>query len=185
MILNEKEAAARLNSPMNLMNRLRETSKTNDRRSAMSLFIPATQKKENKLDKLNKLEHDEIVVSFNPFSTKVSSALVTPENSSQVLSSQSERLDDVLEDHEAKIELGLAHDKAIKLLNRSVDMLSAKLDDVSASKLPQVISAASKTIESIRKERYEVAKSGKDREVHYHFYTPEQKKVTDYQIIDV
>ena len=48
-----------------------------------------------------------------------------------------------------------------------------------------MISAASKTVESIRRERNENAKQGKDREVHYHFYTPEQKKVSDYEVIDV
>ncbi len=132
----------------------------------MSLFIPpATQKKE----------------LFNPFPP----AMPVVEPKIESMEAPKVTLDHLLENHESQIKLGLAHDKALDLLNRSVDALSAKLDDVKADKLPSVISAASKTVESIRKERNEASKSGKDREVHYHFYTPEQKSVSQYEIIDV
>jgi len=161
MIVNDKDAAARLNSPLNLINKLRDSKKNN----AMSLFIP-TKKKETLPE----------IPSFNPFSPQAS-----PETSTE----EPTKLNDILENHESQIKLGLAHDKALDLLNRSVEMLSAKLDDVSAAKLPSVISAASKTVESIRKERSEASKNNKDREVHYHFYTPSQKSVSEYEVIDV
>lgn len=190
MIVNDKDAATRLNSPMNLINKLKNPK--SDRKSAMGLFGIGRQTTEKSVEVeviKNKVEiikpNEEIIISFNPFQAKEkSSSLVPIKSPSQV--PQEEKLDNILEDHEAKIKLGLAHDKAIELLNRSVDMLTTKLDDIKADKLPSVISAASKTVESIRRERNESNKNNKaDKEVHYHFYTPEQKNVSDYKIIDV
>jgi hypothetical protein len=97
----------------------------------------------------------------------------------------SETIDTILKSNESQIKLGLAHDNAVKLLNDSITALATKLDDVRADKLPSVISAASKTVESIRRERSEAAKNNKDREVHYHFYTPELRKMETYETIDV
>ncbi len=164
MIVNDKEAAARLASPMNLINRLDKLSNSDKRKNAMSLFIPSGRVKES--------ERLEIPQAANPFVK-------------QTLEPTKESLDNILENHESQIKLGLAHDNALKLLNNSIDTLSLRLDEVRADKLPSVISAASKTVESIRKERNEAAKNNKDREVHYHFYTPIQKSVTDYETIDV
>lgn len=163
MIINDSDALVRLNSPLNLINQLRKTtsSKKND---AMSLFIPP--KKEE--------------ISFNPFQERESGRKELEKNDER-----SETLDNILRDNESQIKLGLAHDNALKLLNDSVSLLSSKLDDVKADKLPSVISAASKTVESIRKERSEANKNNKDREVHYHFYTPQQNKISDYEIIEV
>jgi len=175
MIINDKDAAARLNSPMNLINKLRN-SNGNKKNSAMSLFIPPPSS----------------IKTFNPFIEKEVSSAICDSSTASVnvgvthpTENTSPVLNDILENHESQIKLGLAHDKALDLLNRSVEALSNKLDDVRADKLPSVISAASKTVESIRRERSEAAKNGKDREVHYHFYTPEQKKVADYEVIDV
>lgn len=163
MLINDKDAIARLNSPMNLINQLRKTS---SRSSAMSLFIPAAsqQKKEK---------------SFNPFIQDKKIEVKEEHKEDQTT------LDSILKDSDSQIKLGLAHDKALELLTNSVNMLATKLDDVKADKLPSVISAASKTVESIRKERSEASKNNKDREVHYHFYTPQQNKVSDYEIIEV
>jgi hypothetical protein len=186
MIVNDKDAAKRLASPMNLINRLKSSDSRN---SAMSLFGIGKKKDEFIITEVDCIKKEiTIESSFNPFSTKEqSSSLVPSVIPSQVpLSSpQSEGLDNILENHESQIKLGLAHDKALDLLNRSVEALSLKLDDVKADRLPAVISAASKTVESIRRERSEAAKNGKDREVHYHFYTPVQKRVADYEVIDV
>jgi hypothetical protein len=118
---------------------------------------------------------------FNPFHSPTKTEL--PQ--AKTIDTQTPLLDELVENSESQIKLGLAHDHALDLLQRSVDILSAKLDDVKADKLPSVISAASKVVESIRKERLEVSKSGKDREVHYHFYTPEQRKMDSYEIIEV
>lgn len=176
MIVNDKDAVARLNSPMNLINRLKSTS----RKDSMSLFGIGRKIESSTPQLIPAVTEKETV--FNPFRTEELSTSVLP-SSSQVPAEA--KLDNIIENHESQIKLGLAHDNALKLLNNSIDALSAKLDDVRADKLPSVISAASKTVESIRKERNEASKNSKDHEVHYHFYTPEQKKISDYEVIDV
>jgi hypothetical protein len=151
MIINNDEAAKRLNSPLNLINRLRETKSNAKAKAAMSIFIPPKAGIEPKLN-------DE---------------------------SDAPLLDQILENNEAQISLGLAHDTALKLLTSSISSLATKLDEVKPDKLPAAIMAASKVVESIRRERNEALKNNKDREVHYHFYTPEQKVLTDYEVIEV
>jgi len=177
MLVSDKSAKARLDSPMNLMNKLRRES---PRKSAMSLFIrPSAEKKEEILE--------DIKISFNPFSSQLDDKLklvTEPLTTPEIQTPPTENLDSILKNNESQIKLGLAHDRALDLLNRSVDLLSTKLDDVKADKLPSVITATSKVVEGIRKERNEQAKNN-DREVHYHFYTPQQKQVSDYEVIDV
>ena len=193
---------------MNLINRLKETS---SRKSAMSLFGVGRSKEvsiagSGILSAITGVEHpventslkekliEEVIVKFNPFSTKeesqtsllpLSTSLHQDHPQIPTFEPLPERLDDILGNSESQIKLGLAHDRALDLLNRSVEMLATKLDDVSPAKLPAVISAASKTVESIRKERSEASKNNKDQSVHFHFYTPEQRKMSDYEIIDV
>ena len=182
MIVNNNDAVARLASPMNLINRLRRANgNKSERSSAMSLFCGNGDKKPAEIQTIGLV---------NPFlsvrvkeSVKIEALQTSPKTSPEIL--QSETLDNILENHESQIKLGLAHDEALKLLNNSIALLSTKLDDVKADRLPSVISAASKTVESIRRERNEVSKNGKDKEVHYHFYTPQQKTLSDYEIIDV
>lgn len=182
MIIKDAEAAARLNSPINLINRLRAAKEnTNPKKNnAMNLFgigqkkTDSTQeKKQEQKQEQKQFEPKAAPSTFNPFEPPVE----TPK--------PEETIDTILKNSDQQINLGLAHDKALKLLNNSLDMLTVKLDDMSVSKLPSVIAAVSRTVEGIRKERLEASKNNKDREVHYHFYTPEQKKLTDYQIIDV
>jgi hypothetical protein len=173
MIVNEIDAVKRLNSPMNLMNRLKDVKTA--RGSAMSLF-GIGKRTVDIVSETSKTEPAK--ANFNPFPSQVPAVIPASENPSPVLS-------DILDNHDSQIKLGLAHDTALQLLSDSIGMLASKLDDVKADKLPAVISAASKTVESIRRERNEAAKIGKDKEVHYHFYTPQQKTVADYQIIDV
>lgn len=186
MIVNDKDAVRRLNSPLNLINKLKEGS-NGSRKSAMSLFIPprtaAPEIKLEPLESLIKVEKVEVpkpqVAFFNPFEKQ---------HQPQELPAEipiPSKLEDILENSEAQIQLGLAHDKALKLLNRSVGMLETKLDDIKADRLPQVVTAASKVVESIRRERNEASKNNKDREVHYHFYVPQQKKISDFEVIDV
>lgn len=170
MIIKDEDALKRLTSPMNLMNQLRNrTDKKND---AMSLFGIGRKSVDVEVKKEEKAS-----VTFNPFKP-----LEVLENSAK---QEPTTLDNILEDHESQVKLGLAHDNALRLLNSSVEMLQNKLDDIKADKLPSVISAASKTVESIRKERAESTRNGKDLQVHHHFYMPEQRKVSDYNIIDV
>ena len=179
MIVNDSEAAARLGSPLNLINRLSKLGSDSQRKNAMSLFIKPSLA--TPLEKITKEEAKEVIVTFNPFKSKSSEpqALVPVTEQSAV------RLDDISIDHDSKIKLGLAHDKALQLLTDSVTLLSAKLDDVSAAKLPSVIAAASRTVESIRRERNEANKNSKGQDVHYHFYTPQQKPLESYEVIEV
>lgn len=189
MILKDDDAVRRLNSPLNLINRLAAVSKTKARKTdAMALFGIGRKKTEEKKE----VREPVTAPSFNPFVRNIDGGLtvIHVDSDSQKPNEESENnkittLDNILENHESKIKLGLAHDKALDLLHRSVEALSAKLEDVRADRLPSVIAAASKTVESIRRERNESAKLNKDQEVHYHFYTPEQKKIADYEIIEV
>jgi hypothetical protein len=161
MIINNDEASKRLNSPLNLINRLRE-SKTNAKaKAAMAIFIPP------------KAEAAKLRIEPTRIEPKLNDESDAP------------LLDQILENNEAQISLGLAHDTALKLLTSSISSLSNKLDEVKPDKLPAAIMAASKVVESIRRERNEALKNNKDREVHYHFYTPEQKTLTDYEVIEV
>ncbi len=183
MILNDKEASARINSPLNLINRLRDGVKKS---SSMSLFMPSPTAREEK-----KRDEEEVKVTFNPFkpvSERESLQTFATSLTAQQVQASSDsdpRIGDILNDADTKIKLGHAHDQALALLSNSLNALALKLDDVKADKLPSVIAAASRTVESIRRERAETIKNGKDREVHYHFYTPQQRKLEEYQVIEV
>jgi hypothetical protein len=166
MLLNDKEAVARLNSPKNLMNRF-DKIRSAPRKQAMSLFIPATPKKEPTMPQRG-------MQPLTPSSVEESGDKPSEPN-----------LDNLLDDSDSKIKLGLAHDSALRLLNKSVTMLESNLDNVKPDRLPSVIAAAGKVVESIRKERSEQAKNTNGKDVHYHFYTPELRKVSEYNIIDV
>ncbi len=163
MILSDEEVLKRLNSPMNLLNKLKTLSNGATRReNAMDLFI--------------KPKHQEVI-------PQIPLAVPTPTNTQEP--DKPATLDSLIQNHESQIQLGLAHNNSIDLLNNSINLLRTKLDDVKAERLPSVILAASKTIESIRRERADAFKSNREREVHYHFYTPEQRKVEDFEIIEV
>lgn len=163
MLLNDKEAVARLNSPKNLMNRF-DKIRSAPRKQAMSLFIkPAATQTTAPLRGMQPLD------SVEESGDKPSEP----------------NLDNLLDDSDSKIKLGLAHDSALRLLNKSVTMLESNLDNVKPDRLPSVIAAAGKVVESIRKERSEQAKNTNGKDVHYHFYTPELRKVSEYNIIDV
>lgn len=163
MLIKDNEAVARLQSPMNLINRLRDSS---PRKSAMSLFIPSSLKNVEPIKKEEALT----IPSFNPFP-----AVKEPETT----------IENLVENSEEQVKLSLAHDSALKLLNDSVALLSTKLEDVKAEKLPSVISAASKVVEGIRRDRREIKETENEKEVHYHFYTPAQKTLTEFKVIDV
>lgn len=187
MIISSKDAAARLNSPNNLFNRLRRSNGQSG--GAMNIFTGNGHKKADSPPATTPTITPPAVPApaiiepakqFNPFEKKTASLVVQ-----QVTPTEEPSLDNLLEDSQANIKLALAHNSAVDLLANSISMLSTKLDGVRADKLPSVIAAASKTIESIRHERSEANKNSKGRDVHYHFYTPVQKKMEDYEVIEV
>lgn len=169
MILSEKLAAERLASPLNLMNRLKSLSAATPKKDGMKIFFPspASPIRENK--------------TFAP----KPQAPVNRDIERPVQQTIHPGIENLIPNSDKQVELALAHDRALGLLNTAITTLATKLDDVKPERLPSVIAATSKVVESIRKERSEAAKQGANKEVHYHFYTPQQNKVTDYQIIDV
>jgi hypothetical protein len=88
-------------------------------------------------------------------------------------------VDEILDNVDTKIKLQSAHNDSLDLLVNAVKLLGTKLDDVKPDKLPSIISAAAKTVEGIRRERLEINKSQKDRQVHFHFYEPKRKTIAD------
>lgn len=195
-LASDEQIESRLSNPMNLMNRLstiRESA--GKRQSAMGLFginrstsegspkSPAPSK-----DTVEQVKTVEQLPTFNnPFTKLETSTALIPANTQTISLPQTAPIttEHVLEESHAKIKLGLAHDNAISLLSESITRLRTDLERVDIEKLPAVINAAGKVVESIRRERNEVAKTGRDKEVHYHFYTPTQKKLEDYEVIDV
>lgn len=186
MIVNDNDAVKRLNSPMNLINRLKDTTSSKSRNSAMSLFgvgrKPEEVKQETK--QVESTEQKEVLsISFNPFKAK--EILPSSETTPQEPSSPTPVLENILENHETQIKLGLAHDATLNLLNKSVELLTTKLDDIKADRLPLVVRAAGQVVTDIRKQQIANKETQKEKEVHYHFYTPQQKSVKDYEVIDV
>jgi hypothetical protein len=177
MLINNDEAEKRLSNPMNLMNRMNSLSGAERKKNAMSLFVPSFSKEEQKKDLVSDSKQEP--AEFNPFTKP---AVIIPEIVNDEASPSSE---DLIDDVDTKIALQTAHDTSIKLLNDAVSMLALKLDNVKADKLPSVIASASKVVESIRKERTERNKDGKDKTTHLHFYCPEPRKIESYEIVEV
>lgn len=161
MLIKEDEVSKRLNNPLNLINQMKGSALKKDKNNAMSIFIkPDTHKLEQR-------ENKEEAGDF-------SSGLETDVTS-----------DELIPDSEAKMKLALAHDKALEVMTRAIDVAGLKLDDIKAAQLPGVIVAMSKVVGNIRAERIERDKVNKGNDVHLHFYCPEQKKIDSYEVIDV
>lgn len=166
MLVSDSAAVARLNSPLNLINRLKENG---NRKNAMNLFGIGRESK----DLIKKEESIiEVKSSFNPFK-KIEEKKEEPQ------------IENLIDNHDSQIKLATAHNDALEVLTSAVAMMKLKLDDVKADKLPAVITATSKVVESIRKERAEATKNGKDKVSHYHFYVPEQRKISQYEVLEV
>lgn len=183
MIISNENAVKRLSSPINLINSLREPKKNN----SMSLFGVERVSQETK-----QVETLEVITTFNPFETTTNIPLEStshPQNKTlqpPVEATEPQpTIDKLLNNNESQIKLGLAHDNALELLTKSISLMKLKLDNIKPDKLPSVISATAKVVEGIRRERNEADKNDKDRDVHYHFYTPVQKRISDYEVIDV
>lgn len=180
MLISDDDALKRLNSSMNLcFSGIPGKTQGKSKDNAMNLFVKRT------------VTQDEVKTTAVTYPIPAPQIETEKKNffGENVLipaqPEESAKLEHILNNSEAQIKLGLAHDSALNILTNSMHILSGKLDDVKAEKLPAVITAAAKVVEGIRKERNEANRKGNDKEVHYHFYTPNQKKVTDYAVIDV
>jgi len=178
MFLNKDEVKKRLNNPMNLINQMNNRVSSNSKTNAMSLFIRPVEKNitgsnGNKTVIKEAAPSQEVAVTFNnPFSKSI-------------IIQEEPTTDELIKDSDAKVKLALAHDNAIELLNRGINMMTTKLDNVKPEKLPSVINAASKVVDNIRRERIERSKTEKDQEVHFHFYEPARKQLSEYEVIEV
>lgn len=185
MLVSDKDALTRLSSPDNLMNRLRSAQGSN-RSKAMNLFGIGRDKPEV-IDRVTEIkpagfqnpflskstEETSLVPSNNPTSTPPEPADSEP------------KTDDLVSNADTQIQLAQAHDKSLETLVNAVKMLNVKLDDIKPDKLPAVITATSKVVDQIQKQRIDATKSRQDRQVHFHFYTPTQKKIEEYNVIEV
>jgi hypothetical protein len=176
MIIKETDALERLNSPLNLINRLRATQ-DKPRKSAMNLFGIGGA---SRVD-----ENTALVSPFKPPTFATAKSVVA-----EVVSEKSEEIktpsvDNLLENADSKIKLAQVHDLALNTLHTAITTLDTKLDDIKPEKLSQVVTAMGKTVNDIRKEQNEAARGKKDRDVTIVFYTPEQRKLSDYAVIDV
>lgn len=168
MLIDEAELEKRLNNPLNLLNRMRVGLVAPEKKSGMDLFI----KKES-------IPNDTTIVKID----KAPRAIIPlPPSANEVPSS-----DDLIKDADAQIKLSIAHDNALDLLTSSINMLKSKVEnnDIKTSSIPSVMASASKVVSEIRKERLEREKNNKNENVHYHFYCPTQRKIDEYEIIEV
>lgn len=195
MLIKEKDAIERLASPLNLMNRLRANSSSSQKRnSAMNLFVPqkGEQREEVKESKESR-ESTSLIPTpkffDNPFDkagVESSESTKTAESEESSNNQTTPAVENLIENADAQIKLAQAHDLGLETLINAVQVLGTKLDDIKPEKLPSVIAATSKVVESIRKERNEANKSKNgNREVHLHFYTPVQKQESEYEVIEV
>ena len=188
MLVSDKEALERLNSSGNLMNRLRSNHSGN-RSKAMNLFgMNKTEAHINNTPILEQVREIKPAVFQSPFSPNGETSLVPspiPSFIPPTEAADSPSTDDLIGNADVQIQLAHAHDKSLATLCSAVDMLKLKLDDIKPDKLPAVITATSKVVDQIQKQRIDASKSRENRQVHFHFYTPTQKKMEDYQVIEV
>ena len=175
MIISSEEAVKRLDSPLNLINRMRDNghASSSTRSKAMELFGIGKRK-----ESPDKIEAVSYLPSPQPSDNDNSSSEVkVPE-----LVDDSRNIDDVVNDANAKIKLSLAHDAALDTLVKSLQIINNKLDEIPAKQVVSVASATSKIVNEIRTERNKTVGT---KSVHLHFYSPEQKKISDYEEVTV
>lgn len=165
MLISREDANKRLNSPTNLMNRMR-SFRSDSRDKALSLFT-------------NPKKEANTPPAWNPFpensnsegEVKVPDAIISGLN-----------IDSIIDDADTRIKLQTIHDTALDTLVLAVQTLKDRLPEIAASKLPDVAAKIGKVVDNIRTEKN---KSQGVKQVHLHLYTPEQKKMSDYESVDV
>lgn len=172
MITNDNEALKRLYSPGNLMNKI-----SGNRNAAMSLFgigsgVGAGERIQPVVPPLAV-----ITAESDPFEFARSLA------NSPEAKEETSLTDAVMDNAEARIKLSLVHDDALKVLHKAINQMGNNLDNIAPERLASVITATSKTVEGIRRERNQALKENKT--VNIIFYTPTQKTVDQYEVIDV
>lgn len=172
MLIRNEEAEKRLTNPLNLMNRISKDRKNN----AMSLFIKPRIEEKQGVDSTPKPQF------VNPF---LPSKEAIPAESFDAPASPVSLSEEIIHDVDKKVKLALAHDNAIDAMNSAISAVKSKIDDIKAEKLPSVITAMSKVVTEIRREGIEREKIQKGQNVHHHFYMPQQRQISEYEVIEV
>lgn len=188
MIINSADAERRINNPLNLMMKIKSGELGRSaRKSPMDLFIkPSDNNDQLESHEDTKEIHPEEAIAVIPsFSSPFGDS--PAEDSSGISIDQPIKADDLLLDADVDIELAKAHNKALSLMGTAMRTLENKLDGVKADKLPTVITSLGKVVSDIRRERVEREKANErpGANVHYHFYCPTQRKVDEYEVIEV
>ncbi len=155
MIISDEKALERLGSVDNLMNRLKNL---NHQPRGISLFVPANKQTEE--------------VNIVPMDSEDSNK-------------NNPSIDDLINNVDQRLQIATAHDNAVALMDTAIKELTLRLPEIKADKLPSVITAASRMVTDIRREKLESDKVNANRNVHHHFYIPEQRKIEHYDVIDV
>lgn len=176
------------------MNQLRSIT---PKKNGMSLFGMGANKGVNDISQEQKNNGNEftppaVPALENPFSRALANEraeAIEPESETKalvpsVLAAEEPKIDTLIDNAGQQIKLAAAHDSALEVLSLALDKAKSEMDNIKADKLPSVITAASKVVEGIRKERNEAAKVNSNKQVHLHFYTPNQRKMEDYQTIE-
>lgn len=178
MLINDKEADKRLGSSQNLINKIKSVSPGKSK--AMQLFgigrqtitspfsSPSSSYIEKKAD---------LIQPVPPAATSTFTKQVTAEESEQ------SPLDDFVKNADDKIKMELIRSAATDALLTSVKQLAIQLPAMeSPDKLANVASKMSRIINELESKD----NRNKDGEtVHYHFYMPEQRKIEQYEVIEV
>lgn len=168
MLISNDELKRRLSNPLNLLNKSGVSKNGNS--GAMSLFIrPAEEKSPFQ----------------NPFAKSEPASEIPQDKPTSVTVIDSVPVDELIEGVDNKVDLALAHDRALKTLNEAIELTRSKMDDIKADKLPSVVTAMSKVVDGISRARLEQQKINKGTEVHHHFYMPEQRKIETYDVVEV
>jgi hypothetical protein len=160
MLLNDDDALGRINSPSNLLNKLNNIRNGNKNSSSLDIFINSKSK------------------AINPFVSGDAKPVIHADENEITI-------DHIMGDADADIKLATAHTSAIDVMNSALEEMKLQISSMKPEKLPAVITAAGKIVTDIRKERIESQKNRTNQNVHFHFYTPNQKSLNDYSVIEV
>lgn len=182
MLISSDELRRRLSNPLNLLNK----SEGKGKGGAMSLFIKPSMEKESSVNP--PLLPAESQIKEEP-AEESSRELPNPTEDKATVEAEivdSPKVDDLIDDLENKVGLSLAHDNALNALNEAINLTRTKMDDMKADKLPSVVTAMSKVVDGIIRAKQEQQKLNKgDVTVRHVFYMPEQKKISDYEVVEV
>lgn len=168
MILSDSDLQKRLNNPLNLLNKPKGERASHEPKG-MSLFIkPSIEEKKEK-----------IIPPAVAASIFDSVKAIPPSESDTVTT------DELISDVDARVNLELAHDNAIHVMNHAIGRVKDEVNNLDVKRLPSLITAMSKVVTEIQRTKLEHQKVSKGTEVHHHFYMPEQKKLEAYEVIEV